>query len=420
MVLRPLMLGLAVSSMAIPATAQPVLPATTALATLQLAQSTAYSVANVQDLLNRLGYDAGPVDGIMGSRTRSAIAAYQQAEGLAVTGEPSPGLYAHMLEGGSGGATTTATTTTTTTASGGTTVITSGQTVIDVQTELRRRGYDIDVVTGQWDVPTRDAVLAYQRDVGLPETGMIDDALAQSLRGTASTPSADERALVRGIQEALNDRGYNAGPVDGTLSPLTQSAIRTYEADAGLPVTGAPSQALLARLGGSVAGPATPTEADRVRAIQEELIARGYLRGEADGQMGAETSAAIRAFETDAGLAVTGTSSPELLAAIRASDLTRADANRAQVVAEIEEELRLRGYQVGPVDGELDPQSEAAIRTFQRDAELTIDGRATRRLLATIRNSEVTARPMTREEAVQGLIQGATTRLLESIANPPQ
>lgn len=418
MAIRPLLLGLAVSSIAIPATAQTVPPAATALAMIQHAQSSTYSLYNTQDLLNRLGYDAGPADGLMGSRTQNAIMAYQRDQGLAVTGQPSAELYAHMLGGGSGGATTTVTTTTGTT---GSTVITSGQTVIDVQTELRRRGYDIDVITGQWDVPTRDAVLAYQRDAGMTPTGTIDEALAQSLMSstTMAAETADQRALVRDIQTALNARGYNAGPVDGTISPLTQSAIRTYEADAGLPVTGAASAALLARLEGS-GTTASVSDKATVRAVQEELITRGYLQAKADGQMGAKTSAAIREFEQDAGLAVTGTASPALLASLRASDLTWAEANRGQIVAEIEEELRLKGYRVGPVDGQLDAQSEAAIRAFQQDAGVTVDGQATTRLLSTIRSSEVAAKPLTREEAVQGLIQGATTRLLENIVPPSQ
>lgn len=418
MAIRPLLLGLAVSGMAVPAMAQPVLPTATALATIQHAQSATYSISSVQSLLNRLGYDAGPVDGLMGSRTQSAIVAYQRDRGLPVTGQPSGELYADMLAAAGAGSGTTATAPATT-PTPGSSMITSGETVVEVQTELRRRGYDIDVITGQWDVPTRDAILAYQRDAGLAETGVVDEALAESLRTTASLPSANQRALVRGVQEALRERGYNTGPVDGTMSPLTQSAIRTYEADAGLPVTGTASPALLARLEG--AGTTAPVDdAATVRAVQEELITRGYLRGEADGRMGARTSAAIREFEQDAGLAVTGTASPALLTSLRASDLTWADANRGQIVAEIEEELRLKGYRVGPVDGQLDPRSEAAIRAFQQDAGLTVDGRATTRLLSTIRNSDVAAAPMTREEAVQGLIEGATTRLLETIVTPSQ
>ena len=43
-------------------------------------------VASVQSALGRRGYDAGPVDGAMGGRTRSAIYAFQADHGLARTG----------------------------------------------------------------------------------------------------------------------------------------------------------------------------------------------------------------------------------------------------------------------------------------------------------------------------------------------
>lgn len=45
-------------------------------------------VASIQRLLRALGYDVGPLDGRIGPRTRSAIAAFQVASGMAVSGEP--------------------------------------------------------------------------------------------------------------------------------------------------------------------------------------------------------------------------------------------------------------------------------------------------------------------------------------------
>ncbi len=45
------------------------------------------SVADVQRLLNAAGYDAGTADGILGERTRQAIAAWQRDRGLPATGE---------------------------------------------------------------------------------------------------------------------------------------------------------------------------------------------------------------------------------------------------------------------------------------------------------------------------------------------
>jgi len=50
----------------------------------------------LQQLLNRAGYDAGTPDGVIGSGTEAAISAYQAANGLPVTGEPSLTLLQHL------------------------------------------------------------------------------------------------------------------------------------------------------------------------------------------------------------------------------------------------------------------------------------------------------------------------------------
>jgi peptidoglycan hydrolase-like protein with peptidoglycan-binding domain len=47
------------------------------------------------------------------------------------------------------------------------------------------------------------------------------------------------------VQRALADLGYAPGPVDGIAGPSTTSAIRRYQAAAGLPVNGEISPALL-------------------------------------------------------------------------------------------------------------------------------------------------------------------------------
>nr|MDQ2694501.1 peptidoglycan-binding protein [Pseudomonadota bacterium] len=56
------------------------------------------AVRDIQSALNRLGYDAGPADGLMGSRTRAAIRQYQTDNRLAVTGEPSRDLLERLSQ----------------------------------------------------------------------------------------------------------------------------------------------------------------------------------------------------------------------------------------------------------------------------------------------------------------------------------
>ena len=54
------------------------------------------SSKDVQAYLAELGYDPGPIDGVIGPKTRMAIKAFQGNEGLTVTGEPSDELLEHL------------------------------------------------------------------------------------------------------------------------------------------------------------------------------------------------------------------------------------------------------------------------------------------------------------------------------------
>ncbi len=56
------------------------------------------AVRNIQLILNKNGYDAGPADGVMGAKTKNAISAFQKANGLPVTGDVSPALVEALLK----------------------------------------------------------------------------------------------------------------------------------------------------------------------------------------------------------------------------------------------------------------------------------------------------------------------------------
>jgi hypothetical protein len=56
----------------------------------------ATTVRRAQELLVKAGFNPGPVDGLMGRRTGSAIRSYQAARSLSVDGRPSPSLVARL------------------------------------------------------------------------------------------------------------------------------------------------------------------------------------------------------------------------------------------------------------------------------------------------------------------------------------
>jgi len=65
-------------------------------------------------------------------------------------------------------------------------------------------------------------------------------------------------------------------------------------------------------------GPIPPVSAEQVREIQELLIRAGHDVGGADGKVGIQTRAAIKAMQMKFGLPADSYPTPELLARMRA------------------------------------------------------------------------------------------------------
>ncbi|MEE9301840.1 MAG: peptidoglycan-binding protein [Alphaproteobacteria bacterium] len=127
--------------------------------------------------------------------------------------------------------------------------------------------------------------------------------------------------------------------------------------------------------------------------IQTELVVHGYDPGAVDGALGPRTRRAIRAYQRDAGLAVDGLATKELLDHLKfalpkvykAGELLALD--RGLVIA-VQMELSDRGYYLGKIDGISGPQTQAAAKAFQTDAGLPATGVVDQGLLAELRKAE--------------------------------
>ena len=51
------------------------------------------------------------------------------------------------------------------------------------------------------------------------------------------------------VQRKLKNLGYYSGSVDGAIGPVTRAAIRGYQGEKGLEITGTIDQALLGSMG---------------------------------------------------------------------------------------------------------------------------------------------------------------------------
>lgn len=146
-------------------------------------------VQQVQDMLNDLNLYTGSVDGIAGPQTRKAISDYQRLVGLDPSGE-------------------------------------IDQSLLD---ELMARRAPVEE-----DVPP------------VPQPRPDPRASAAATEEVASAQVPDDR--VARIQAGLKAFGHNGIEIDGKLGLKTKGAIREFQSLFGLPVTGEPDTAVVAKM----------------------------------------------------------------------------------------------------------------------------------------------------------------------------
>ncbi|MBD8893528.1 peptidoglycan-binding domain-containing protein [Roseibium litorale] len=172
-------------------------------------------VLELQNALRRVGIYEGPLDGINGPATERAIRHYERLQGKPETGQPSEGLLALIVLQGT---------------------------------------IPAPIAGGPVPVPKPAEEDTYVPPVRV--TASVPAPVSSPSANTAPVPPApvpvlnvppENRRLAK-IQELLSDLGYGPLRADGVMGENTSSAIRRFELDRGLPITGNPSDAVVARL----------------------------------------------------------------------------------------------------------------------------------------------------------------------------
>ena len=130
---------------------------------------------------------------------------------------------------------------------------------------------------------------------------------------------------------------------------------------------------------------------DQVRAMQQALQNEGYFPETVDGVFGPETIVAICRFQSDHDLYVDGEPGNVTLSKLYgksgvstdASTVTQAQYSqpdalrygcRGARVTQLQQALYDAGYYTGSIDGYYGSHTCAAVKTYQWDFELTVDG----------------------------------------------
>ena len=140
----------------------------------------------------------------------------------------------------------------------------------------------------------------------------------------------DQGPLVRVLQTQLQRAGFDPGPIDGIFGPRTNAAVRAFQQQKNIPVTGVVTVATWTALGVTCSvtppGPTPPPPGPipvppeefhcpplrlgnvgpAVRFLQRLLKEKGFYQGIVDGDFGGRTQRAVRQFQRSQGLPVTG------------------------------------------------------------------------------------------------------------------
>jgi branched-chain amino acid transport system substrate-binding protein len=128
-----------------------------------------------------------------------------------------------------------------------------------VQQTLKLLGLYAGPVTGIWDQATTDAVVALQRQLGVPETGQWDEATDAAFRARYGEMVGGLSTSITSIQLALTELGLYSGPIDGRWSAELSESIRALQRQLGVPETGVVDLATLRALYAANAPEPAPT-----------------------------------------------------------------------------------------------------------------------------------------------------------------
>ena len=294
-----------------------------------------------------------------------------------------------------------------------------GEAVYSLTARLAELGYPTSA-TRNYNDSVVAAVRLFQSANGLSSDGMagkLTQAALFSVGAISYNEGSTYPTLVRGdrgmaliytLQQRLKDLGYYTIRVDGIYGSATQRAVRWFQEVNGLSVTGKAdhaTQQLLYSSSAKSAGSTTPSDyvtlsrSNRYNAavvpLQRRLKALGYLTGSVDGYYGSNTYRAVRNFQSRNGITVTGTADAYTQQVLYSSSAKPASGSSASTgssttgyrllywgckgdaVKRLQQALLNAGYkQVRAADGIYGQWTYDAVKAFQKDNGLAVDGMA--------------------------------------------
>jgi peptidoglycan hydrolase-like protein with peptidoglycan-binding domain len=129
----------------------------------------------------------------------------------------------------------------------------------------------------------------------------------------------------------------------------------------------------------ATSGRAQVLDQELIRDVQRQLKGLGFNPGAVDGNLGAQTVAALRAYQQAYRLPVTGRLDETTLRSILPERFEATgvplDLSNREVLQQTQRQLKALGFDPGSTDGTFGPQTEAALRAYQQAYRLPQTGR---------------------------------------------
>ena len=159
---------------------------------------------------------------------------------------------------------------------------------------------------------------------------------------------------VKKLQQQLKKLGYYNEEITGYFGPVTETSVKLFQKKSGIIADGVVGSSTNKRLFEQSGKTAVLTESEKIKKVQQSLIKLKLYKGKADGIYGSGTIAAIKQFQTNKQLEVTGkldsATEKEILSSGEVILASRGDINRQAIPSQKENDTQQTDAQSGEND----------------------------------------------------------------------
>ena len=347
------------------------------------------AVKTLQKRLKELGYYTGSVDGDFGENTEKAVIAFQERNGLTADGKA------------------------------------GSKTMAKLNSSSAVKAASPTATPKKTNKPTATPKPTARRTAAPTAKPTAKPTATPNLSKEIYLRDGSSGKDVKRLQERLISLGWLVGSADSEYGGATEAAVIAFQKKtSGLYDDGVAGPSTLQALySNNAAKSSSPVavvgvklqsgnEGDAVRALQKRLKTLGYLTDSADGSYGEKTKAAVIAFQSNNGLKVDGIAGTGTLNAIFGQNALKAGesafnggssgpasgdystlrpGDEGSAVTDMQYKLYELGYYSGKVNGIYSSLTSDAVRAFQSNNGLKVDGVAGRDTLKKMFSSSAKA-----------------------------